>query len=903
MEISSLSELEANVGNRVSIEGLVIVSIEGDIFDPLTAAKILVTDGESSTVLLLPETLKQSERLALAKQLEYPIAGDILDISFALVKQDTEIFIELCDPSEVYNVTPAPAEIDFGDCTPIAAITGAGNYKSRGKVVARSNTQFILQDETGAILVYSNYAASLEIGKCYQIKGEVVIYARGLEYKNISAPTPIDDLAGIEPCEPLIMQTAFLDPFVLYLERVPCTYIEYYGKLIKSGNYNNLNLPYTDNVKVSVNTSIDLTDYYNQYVVITGWLTGANGGSPYYLQTVVDSIRLASAQPAKPTEIQIVGCDGQLEPRSKTLLSVKFLTDADVEKEITWSVSDERVASIDAYGWLTCHKPGTFTVTATTSNGVTASMEIECRLTQKINPEKVITTLPEIAFDVGETYFFTPELYPENTNNFAYISYEIAAPSIASVSEDGEVTALAYGSTLLRVKLAGGNTALVPIYVEPYYDYGNNVQGANERTDYQTVTSLDQLKAVFLDASLNGYRTIYVDFELTEPLHIESILYQSEHEYLSKGLGIRVMEGQSGDVFLDQKVRFRFNGWAEDHAKGPYHILTDINASINIPDAAVLLHQQLVSQSPYRRGDDFEDFPITLNNQGTVHVYNVTQLLWALERNYLPTFPLENSKAEQIYQASKQILRTIITEDMTDMERCFAIFNYICANTAYATDYMLAGNTNSAPEQSIIGMIDRGRTVCEGYSEAFMLLARMEGIEAYRASGGNHAWNYVVVNGKYYLVDTQVSDLSSPTPEGWRQADDLGGNLGWHGYSLFMDTNKTYMANKPHNSMPADVEFSSITDEELDQLMEKGYDFVIKDRNELAAIMKAVVALDIQERFYLTLCDDGVGFMDDWKMQQALKNAGFDGEYIVEVSTAAENTRNYYTFIFCPNTK
>ncbi len=62
---------------------------------------------------------------------------------------------------------------------------------------------------------------------------------------------------------------------------------------------------------------------------------------------------------------------------------------------------------------------------------------------------------------------------------------------------------------------------------------------------------------------------------------------------------------------------------------------------------------------------------------------------------------------------------------------------------------------------SVEGVFDDGAAVCEGISYAFMLLARIEGIECYQITGvasqGNsrvaHAWNKVHLDGKWYCID------------------------------------------------------------------------------------------------------------------------------------------------------
>ncbi len=54
-------------------------------------------------------------------------------------------------------------------------------------------------------------------------------------------------------------------------------------------------------------------------------------------------------------------------------------------------------------------------------------------------------------------------------------------------------------------------------------------------------------------------------------------------------------------------------------------------------------------------------------------------------------------------------------------------------------------------------LVDR-RAVCSGYAKAYQLLLQRIGIECRRVSGGNHTWNIVRLNGKYYHVDVTWDD-------------------------------------------------------------------------------------------------------------------------------------------------
>lgn len=167
------------------------------------------------------------------------------------------------------------------------------------------------------------------------------------------------------------------------------------------------------------------------------------------------------------------------------------------------------------------------------------------------------------------------------------------------------------------------------------------------------------------------------------------------------------------------------------------------------------------------RSAKFDNFAINKNNNGTMAVYNSEALWWALEHNYLPTFPEKNTKAEAFYNEAKNILREIINDDMTDYEKTLAIFEYLVDRVEYDYDAFEAPFTEGSNDNVcyyLEGVFEYNRAVCDGKSKAFVLLCRMEGIEALRdwgdsyTGGAGHAWNYVKLDGKWYMVDTTAGD-------------------------------------------------------------------------------------------------------------------------------------------------
>lgn len=193
------------------------------------------------------------------------------------------------------------------------------------------------------------------------------------------------------------------------------------------------------------------------------------------------------------------------------------------------------------------------------------------------------------------------------------------------------------------------------------------------------------------------------------------------------------------------------------------------------------------------RSADFDNFAINKYNNGEMAVYNSEALWWALEHNYLPVFPAKNTKAEAFYEEAKDILRKIINDDMTDYEKTLAIFEYLVDKVSYDYDSLDAIDEYDGNNACYFleGVFEYNRAVCDGKSKAFVMLCRMEGIECLRDygdspnGGAGHAWNYVKIDGTWYMVDTTAGDAGTMLDDGRAKAEIVD-------YSYFLCAVNTY---------------------------------------------------------------------------------------------------------------
>ncbi len=153
-------------------------------------------------------------------------------------------------------------------------------------------------------------------------------------------------------------------------------------------------------------------------------------------------------------------------------------------------------------------------------------------------------------------------------------------------------------------------------------------------------------------------------------------------------------------------------------------------------------------------------------------VFNSEQLVYAVEHGYKPIFGAGSTSAEACYNSARSILSTIVSENMTEVDKIKAIHDYIALNVTYDSVLLGLSTSNSAElishyrGFSLEGVFQDKKAVCDGITKSFMLMCRIEGIEAIRVSGTvnnngldiGHAWNKVEVDGVWYVIDVTNDD-------------------------------------------------------------------------------------------------------------------------------------------------
>ncbi len=130
-------------------------------------------------------------------------------------------------------------------------------------------------------------------------------------------------------------------------------------------------------------------------------------------------------------------------------------------------------------------------------------------------------------------------------------------------------------------------------------------------------------------------------------------------------------------------------------------------------------------------------------------------------RSALGTTPTVTAKVIALTAAA-----SVTNSGMTDLEKAFAIHNWIVNNTRYDHENDLAG---TIPDISYTkeGVFLNHTAVCAGYADAFCYLAKVVGLNCEYVEGiatnsvgvtGGHAWNRVLIDGNWLYVDCTWDD-------------------------------------------------------------------------------------------------------------------------------------------------
>jgi hypothetical protein len=132
---------------------------------------------------------------------------------------------------------------------------------------------------------------------------------------------------------------------------------------------------------------------------------------------------------------------------SNELLTPTILPENATNKNVTWSSSNNLVATVDALGKVTALSAGTATITVTT---IDQNKTAQCLVTVVNQVTSVSLNKSQITLNVGSFETLTVTLSPADATN-KNVTWSSSNNSVATVDAAGKVTALSSGSSTITV--------------------------------------------------------------------------------------------------------------------------------------------------------------------------------------------------------------------------------------------------------------------------------------------------------------------------------------------------------------------------------------------------------------------------------------------------------------------
>ena len=181
----------------------------------------------------------------------------------------------------------------------ISEIIAPGDYTVQGTVSAAYARGFIVDDTTGAILVYLNAPSNYSLGDVVKVKGAVTEYNSGMQFGNTAEITLVEKTKNFAFPTAQAMSGSELDA---YLTAASIKFVSLTGTLSISGNYYNLNVDGAATAtgslsfpnKGQIDGSLD-----GKKVTATGYLfsVSKSGGAPKFANMIVATIAEEGSQP------------------------------------------------------------------------------------------------------------------------------------------------------------------------------------------------------------------------------------------------------------------------------------------------------------------------------------------------------------------------------------------------------------------------------------------------------------------------------------------------------------------------------------------------------------------------------------------------------------------------------
>ena len=194
------------------------------------------------------------------------------------------------------------------------------------------------------------------------------------------------------------------------------------------------------------------------------------------------------------------------------------------------------------------------------------------------------------------------------------------------------------------------------------------------------------------------------------------------------------------DAEMDESIRFMLSSGS--------HVLTLKYPSLTMVQAREVLLQALSAAKVYCE-QSYNRATCTYDPDGEI---TITFFASATTETDLPYYR-ETALNAAITVHDELWGSGALYEGMAEWEKAWVYYTWICENCVY--DKAATDNSFSHLPYSLFTL---GKAVCDGYTGAYNLLLKLEGIECSAYVQGSHIWTVATLDGTEYHIDTTWGD-------------------------------------------------------------------------------------------------------------------------------------------------
>ena len=266
-----------------------------------------------------------------------------------------------------------------------------------------------------------------------------------------------------------------------------------------------------------------------------------------------------------------------------------------------WTSTNTSVATVDANGLVTSVGVGSATIKATTRDG--SNLTASCQVTVKRQLVTAITlNESDLVMHIGDVEQLIASIAPDNASNKS-ISWTSGNTSIATVDENGLVTAIEGGTTYIRARANDGSGVYANCTITVIPDY------------YITLDTLSHVR---------GMAAQVVDFPVT--LVNKNLISGIQFDVsLPSDVSFNLIDGEP-DVWLDDARGTRTHSIsASQLSNGNYRVLVTSSSSRDLRgNDGELVHMNLVLPQMHSTGN----YTITISNIIASEADETRHTLW-----------------------------------------------------------------------------------------------------------------------------------------------------------------------------------------------------------------------------------------------------------------------------------